>query len=474
MLPFFNKYPYTNFEQLNLDWMMNMIGSFDARITKNTEDIHALDIRVTVAESDIDDLQDRMTTAEGDIDDLQDRMTTAEGDIDDLQDRMTTAEGKIETLETVVGDNTGGLVKDVDDLQNVVGDEHGGLVKDVDDLIDVVGDDDSGLIKDVNDLESSVSGIPIVVANPAGTPTGSLVTLGIDDDIYTISGGGGGSGTEVIANPSGTAAADLEKVSIAGIIYDIPTTDITALTERVSDLETVVGDSSSGLVKDVSDLDDGLNALSDSLDSLSYVVGDNNSGLVHDVNQFDTRIDDLENVVGDDNSGLVKDDNDIKEVLNGNTLYNYGLNWMFCGFHNTDAATPNIVSANYPVKSDITGVTITDTGRYLIIASIKWEKYGSSTPYDLLLKTSIKYGNDQTPLPNVSTKENDIKAVLDENGFYCTRHCETFIFLYDVMEPTSFYGQTEFTVTNGTPTNGGGRTNVDIQALKIGGYGNID
>ena len=300
MLPFFNKYPYTNFEQLNLDWMMNMIGSFDARITKNTDDIHALDIRVTVAESDIDDLQGRMTTAESDIDDLQGRMNTAEGDIDDLQDRMTTAEGKIENLETVVGDSSSGLVKDVDDLQNVVGDEHGGLVKDVDDLMDVVGDDDSGLVKDVNDLESSVSGIPIVTANPAGTPTGSLVTLGIDDDIYTISGGGGGSGTEVIANPSGTAAADLETVSIAGIIYDIPTTDITALTARVGDLETVVGDSSSGLVKDVDDLEN--------------VVGDSSSGLVHDVDDHETRISDLENVVGDSTSGLVKDVNDLQYI----------------------------------------------------------------------------------------------------------------------------------------------------------------
>lgn len=39
LLPFFNKYPYTNFEQLNLDWMMEKIGGFDARITDNTNKI---------------------------------------------------------------------------------------------------------------------------------------------------------------------------------------------------------------------------------------------------------------------------------------------------------------------------------------------------------------------------------------------------------------------------------------------------
>lgn len=38
-LPFFNNYPYTNFEQLNLDWMMEKIGGFDARITDNTNKI---------------------------------------------------------------------------------------------------------------------------------------------------------------------------------------------------------------------------------------------------------------------------------------------------------------------------------------------------------------------------------------------------------------------------------------------------
>lgn len=39
LLPFFNKYPYTNFEQLNLDWMLEKIGGFDARITDNTNKI---------------------------------------------------------------------------------------------------------------------------------------------------------------------------------------------------------------------------------------------------------------------------------------------------------------------------------------------------------------------------------------------------------------------------------------------------
>ena len=41
---------------------------------------------------------------------------------------------RVTALETVVGDETGGLVKDVDDLETTVGDNTGGLVKDVEDL----------------------------------------------------------------------------------------------------------------------------------------------------------------------------------------------------------------------------------------------------------------------------------------------------------------------------------------------------
>ena len=62
------------------------------------------------------------------------------------------------------------------------------------------------------------------------------------------------------------------------------------LSSRVSALEETVGDSSSGLVKEV--------------DDLSTTVGDSSSGLVKDV-------DELYTTVGDSSSGLVKDVDDL-------------------------------------------------------------------------------------------------------------------------------------------------------------------
>ncbi len=64
---------------------------------------------------------------------------------------------EIQALQTAVGDETDGLVKDVADLQTAVGDETDGLVKDVADLKTAVGDETAGIVKDINDLQAKVA-----------------------------------------------------------------------------------------------------------------------------------------------------------------------------------------------------------------------------------------------------------------------------------------------------------------------------
>ena len=75
--------------------------------------------------------------------------------IDDLFTRTAENEADITAIETVVGDDTAGLVKSVSDLETVVGDDTTGLVKSVSDLETVVGDLDDGLVKDVSDLQTA-------------------------------------------------------------------------------------------------------------------------------------------------------------------------------------------------------------------------------------------------------------------------------------------------------------------------------
>ena len=71
--------------------------------------------------------------------------------IDDLFTRTAENEADIAALETVVGDDTAGLVKSVNDLETVVGDLDGGLVKDVHDL----QDDSEQYHDDIADLKNA-------------------------------------------------------------------------------------------------------------------------------------------------------------------------------------------------------------------------------------------------------------------------------------------------------------------------------
>lgn len=223
-LPFFNSYPYTNFEQLNLDKIMQLIGSFDARITSNTNRIESLEGRMDTAEVDISDLKERMTAAENDIDNLEDRMDSAEGTLDDHEDRITALEGEYSDIRSDINNldiRVTNVEGDVTDIKGDIIDIKGDIVDIKGDIIDINGDI-STITTNVNNLTTRVNNINQVSANVADTPTGTLQTLKINDTTYSVPQGGGGSGSTVVINPAGTGVADAEKIEVDGIIYDIP------------------------------------------------------------------------------------------------------------------------------------------------------------------------------------------------------------------------------------------------------------
>ena len=217
-IPFFSRYPYTDLERINLDWLMETTGKFDARLTEVETKVADHESRITTAEGEIDDLQtdlgaltERVSAAEDDIDNIQsdldgeggikDRLTAAEnsieglgGDIDGIKDRLDTAEDDIDDLEETVSGLTG-LPDRVQRCEN-----------------DIIALDSR-----VDDLEEHS-----VVANPGGSGA-TLTTLQVDGTTYSVPQGGGGGGSSVTPNPAGAASADLLKVDIDGIIYAIPT-----------------------------------------------------------------------------------------------------------------------------------------------------------------------------------------------------------------------------------------------------------
>lgn len=219
--PFFNKYPYTNFEQLNLDKLMELVGSFDQRLLEAEASIADHTIRIETLENDLTALTERVTADEADIDALEGRMDTAEGNINSLTNRVTAAEGDIIALNSDID-----RIDDKDSAQDEEIDRLKDKVSDIeDDIMDL-----SGLAAQVQRNTNDITGIDSrtevleahkVTANPGGTPTMTLNTVTIGDTDYKIQGSGTG-GSSVTPNPSGEATAILDKIDIDGTVFDIP------------------------------------------------------------------------------------------------------------------------------------------------------------------------------------------------------------------------------------------------------------
>ena len=88
----------------------------------------------------------------------------------------TASSEEILALQTAVGDETEGLVKDVADLQTAVGDETAGIVKDVDDLqakvaanqADSTATEVADLVADFNTLLASLKAAGLMVEDTQG------------------------------------------------------------------------------------------------------------------------------------------------------------------------------------------------------------------------------------------------------------------------------------------------------------------
>lgn len=74
------------------------------------------------------------------------------------QSDLEGVDGRVQTLESTVGDTTGGLVADVATLKGVIGsDDYTSLTEKIESLESVVGDNESGLVKQVSTLQTEVN-----------------------------------------------------------------------------------------------------------------------------------------------------------------------------------------------------------------------------------------------------------------------------------------------------------------------------
>lgn len=220
--PFDRGYPYTNFEQLNLDALLNEVGSYSKRI----EDLERLGVnhenRITILETTVGNLDERLDDAESDIDNL-------ENDLGDLTRRVSNNENDIGTLFSN-DQATSNAIHRIDDKNDAQDDEIDALktrMTDAESDITDLGGLASQVQRNTNDIQGIDSRVDtledaIVTANPGGTPGRDLTTIRIGSTDYAIPSGGGGGGTSVTPNPAGTPTDTLNSVDIAGTIYDIP------------------------------------------------------------------------------------------------------------------------------------------------------------------------------------------------------------------------------------------------------------
>ena len=85
MARFWNKYPYTDFHELDIGWCVDKITDFEARLTDVEEDVAALKVRATALETRMSATEERIARHEQDIHGLS---TT----VGNLGTRVTTLE----------------------------------------------------------------------------------------------------------------------------------------------------------------------------------------------------------------------------------------------------------------------------------------------------------------------------------------------------------------------------------------------
>lgn len=137
MTRFNNKYPYTDFHELNADWLLETVKDAAAEAQEASDTVATYNDRLTTVEGDLAPIKAVMPDLASDVSDLQHDVgimdslitntinpgletlqTEVETASTGLLDRMTAAEGSIVTLQNEVETPTTGLLDRVTALEN--------------------------------------------------------------------------------------------------------------------------------------------------------------------------------------------------------------------------------------------------------------------------------------------------------------------------------------------------------------------
>lgn len=152
-----NKYPYTDFHELNLDWVIERIQEMYTIIdTKITEALAPINAQIT-------DINADLTSIHGDLNDFEERMNHAEGDITALYNNITIINDRITPIEnTVSGLNE--TVTDIGARLTSVEDKNTTQDAEIADIYDKLADidPDSSLIVDATNFDTEEKTVSIL------------------------------------------------------------------------------------------------------------------------------------------------------------------------------------------------------------------------------------------------------------------------------------------------------------------------
>lgn len=207
-------------------------------IQKNATDITTL--QTTVSTNTVD-----IGAANTNIANMQTQVNGIAGQIQTIKDQSDAATEEVERLTTIVGDNNSGLIKDFNDLKQVV--ESG---ESVEALAGRVGLLENQVGKPATETEAA-TGLEKKIAD--NTSTIAANTTAIGDNAASLTALENQVGHEAEGeNPATGLVKEIDdiKASIGTVTGDVGNR-LNTLDSEVSALKTTVGDSTSGLVKDV-------------------------------------------------------------------------------------------------------------------------------------------------------------------------------------------------------------------------------
>lgn len=213
----FEHFPYTNFHELNADWMLRKIKNLEQRMTAAEARLDAAEARLDSAEDRLDAIEAELVVINNEITLIKNRCTALEARCTELESRCTALEARCTDLEARVTALEARMSTAEDTLE-----DHGDRIEDLENRVEVkyyeTGITDPDVLVDI--MDKAVNGIIYpVFYDPLGTGTIKKFDLYHVRQIY-YAGPGNVRTNKITLYSAGAAATSYAASVIVGYLVE--------------------------------------------------------------------------------------------------------------------------------------------------------------------------------------------------------------------------------------------------------------